>query len=157
MIDPFQLTREVIRPVLQSIGLWSENAERLVLGTACAESACGLWLVQLRDGPARGIFQMECATHDDLLINFLDFRPLLKEKIGYWTKRFEASELVGNLNYAAAMCRVQYLRAPEEIPDTLQGQAELYKLRYNTPLGASTPEKYIRAWQQFIGNQILGR
>ena len=53
MIDSVHLTKYVIRPVLKIWGLHSENAERLVLGTACQESHCGLWLKQLGDWARR--------------------------------------------------------------------------------------------------------
>lgn len=40
MIDPEQLLKFIIRPVLQALGLHTVVAERLVLGTACQESEC---------------------------------------------------------------------------------------------------------------------
>jgi hypothetical protein len=158
VIDPIHLTKYVIRPVLKDLGLYSVPAEQLVLGTACQESQCGRWLKQLGNGPALGIYQMEPATHDDIWDNFLEHRDKLVEKVkGFWinTSSDLADELVGNLYYATAMCRIHYLRVPEPIPDTLIGQAYYYKRYYNTPLGKATAEEYIAAWRRFIPSDLI--
>ena len=155
MIDPIQLLIHIIRPVLKHLELWSVGAERLVLGTACQESECGRWLVQI-NGPALGAWQMEPATHDDIVNNYLAFRPELKSRVGYWAAQgFTAPQLAWNLGYGEAMCRLRYRRIPRAIPDTLQGQAEYYKINYNTPLGAGTAQQYVSNWQRFVGNQKL--
>ena len=142
----------VIRPVLKDLRLWSLEAERLVLGTACAESDCGRWLRQKGGGPALGIFQMEPSTHDDLFVNFLDHRHHIRRQVWNWRVNVEADarELIWNIGYATAMCRVHYLRDPEPLPNTLVGQAEYYKRVYNTHLGAGSAEGYIKKWRQFI-------
>jgi len=155
MIDSIQLLKFVIRPVLQNIGLWSIEAEQLVLGTACKESECGRWLKQLNNGPALGIYQMEPATHDDLWKNFSWVRKneeKLFEFVGHGSRWPEAKDMVGNLDYATAMCRVHYLRMPEPIPVGLRKQAEYWKKFYNTPLGAGKVDEYIQSWERFVGN-----
>jgi hypothetical protein len=153
MIDPIHLTKYVIRPVLKDLGLYSENAEKLVLGTACVESDCGRWLKQLGDGPALGIYQMEPATHDDIWENYLDGNRKLssgaKFYIADYTPRL-ADEMISNLAYATAMCRVHYLRFADPIPDNLPGQAAYWKRYYNTPLGKGTVEDYITAWRRLV-------
>src|SRR5260221_162978 len=45
----------------------------LLLGTALQESGL-TYRVQLGGGPARGLFQMEPNTHDDIWDNFLKYR-----------------------------------------------------------------------------------
>jgi hypothetical protein len=96
---------------------------------------------------------MEPATHEDLWNNFLAHRQDLAKKVNrfrvQWGNGMGADEMAGNLYYATAMCRVHYFRRPEAIPDTLQGQAALWKLAYNTPLGAGTEAEYIANWHQF--------
>jgi len=153
MIEPIDLLTLVIRPVLMDLGLHTTKAELLILGTACAESDCGRYLKQRGDGPALGIFQMERATHDDLYENFLSFRPLLRDRAWQYVTdgRQNAEEMIGNLYYATAMCRIHYLRDPEPIPDTLPGQAAYWKRVYNTEAGKGTVEKYIAKWNQFLG------
>lgn len=157
MIDPIHLLNYVIRPTLKDIGLWSVEAELLVLGTACAESDCGRWLRQKGTGPALGIFQMEPATHNDICTNFLNYKPELAGRIckATRTQNFIAADLITNLAYAAAMCRVHYLRDKEPIPRTLPEQAEYYKRVYNTHLGAGTADGYIKKWRQFVPAGML--
>lgn len=157
MIDPKQLLERIIRPVLMDLGLWSADAERLVLGTACQESACGRYLVQLGSGPALGIFQMEPATHDDLWRNFLQFRPGIEERVQKLLigSHPAATQLIGNLYYATAMCRVHYLRDRDPIPDNLRGQAEYWKRVYNTRLGRGTVDEYLNNWQRYVPGGLI--
>jgi len=158
MIDPAQLLTAVIRPVLVNLELWSEKAERLILGTALQESECGRWILQLGGGPGLGIYQMETATHNDIWANYLAYQPTLVEKIvrhAAGVHGNSADELVGNLCYATAMCRVHYLRDPEPIPDYLVGQATYWKRVYNTKAGKGTVNQYMAAWSRYIPAGIL--
>jgi len=153
VIDPGQLLQHIIRPVLQSLNLYSIAAERLVLGTACQESECGRWVRQI-GGPALGIYQMEPATYDDLWTNFLAYQPTLGPKVKKYAAGLvlsNADELVGNLYLATAMCRVHYYRVKEPLPDDLPGQAAYWKQYYNTPSGAGTEAQYRSSWNRFVG------
>ena len=159
MLDPQMLTNNVIAPVLRRLQLYSPAAVELVLGTAMQESKLR-WLVQLGGGPGRGLWQMEPATHDDIWKNFLAYQKPLADRVtrykGVWSLSpqlgdpYDVDELVGNLFYACAMCRVHYYRQKEELPEAgnLSGQARYWKKYYNTPLGAGTPEEYIASWHQ---------
>jgi hypothetical protein len=148
VIDARQLLVLVIRPALQHIEFHSKAAEQLVLGTALVESE-GRYLQQLGGGPALGLWQMEPSTHEDIVDNYLAFRPELARKMDELrttaTITDGASELVGNLYYGAAMCRLQYRRAPGVLPyaGDVQRMAEYWKAYYNTVLGAGTIEKAI--------------
>jgi hypothetical protein len=139
------LREYVIRPALQYIELWSQAAENLVLGTALVESNAE-YLHQVK-GPALGLWQMEPATHDDIHENFLKYRATLRELIHELQTpspiTVGANELIGNLYYGAAMCRVQYWRSPMPLPNAkdAQGMAELWKAAYNTEHGKGTVEK----------------
>ncbi|MFO0997895.1 MAG: hypothetical protein U1F33_14540 [Alphaproteobacteria bacterium] len=146
MIDAKQLYAFVITPVLGQLGLNSLAARRLVLGTAMTESAL-IWLDQ-RDagapvlGPALGLWQMERLTHDDIWTNYLAYRKPLRAKVeGYvmpGVGRWE--QLVGNLLYGCAMCRVHYQRRLGAMPDPddLAALARAWKEHYNTVLGSGT-------------------
>ena len=159
MIDALHLLKEVIRPVLLDLRLGGPYAEALVLGTACVESHCGSWLVQLEDGPARGIYQMEPATHDDIWYNCLSGAPDLAKKVNRWRVQYGngmgADEMKFNLAYATAMCRIHYRRVAEALPDNLPAQAAYWKKYYNTPAGAGTVDKYMLAWRQFAPATLL--
>lgn len=146
-IDAKQLRQYVIRPACEGLDLYSLAAEELLLGTACQESQCGRYLHQLGKGPALGIFQMEPATHDDIWRNFLSGHDALESKVVY-TNGSRADEMVWNLRYAAAMCRIHYYRVKEPLPaaSDLRGQAEYWKKHYNTLGGAGTVAEYMRNW-----------
>lgn len=152
MINPGQLLRYVIRPTLKDLGLWSEPAERLILGTACQESECGRYLVQI-GGPALSIYQIEPTTHLDIHINFLAYRDDLHDKIAKYGNNPE--DMITNLAYATAICRVHYLRVPAPIPDTLAGQAQYWKSHYNSDKGAGTVYQYLNAWDRFVTPDVL--
>ena len=138
--------RELIRKVLQDCNLYSDDAVELLMLTAAVESKLGTYLTQIR-GPARGVFQMEPATEKDLWENYLKYKPHIVEDIEKY--RLEhPDEMRFNLAYAIIMARIHYLRAPEPIPKTLEGKAEMWKRRYNTYLGKGTVEKAIQAYKE---------
>ena len=161
MIDPIHLLTYVVRPVLQDLLLWSPEAERLVLGTACQESECGRYLVQLGNvkGGGLGIYQMEEKSYKDHWINYLQHKPVLAAKVCHWSVCVppevpDATEMIGNLNFATAMCRIHYLRVAEPIPNELTKQARYWKSAYNTKLGKGTPEQYISNWRRFVPGDL---
>ncbi len=147
-----QIKDLVIIPALEKIELYSPEAVILMLGTACVESQCGEYLQQVPSGPALGIFQIEMATYEDLIKNYLDFRPDLKARVmalyceGMSTKQ----NLTCNLLFQAAVCRLIYLRVSEKIPNDLVGMANYWKKYYNTSKGKGTPEKFIEAYERYI-------
>jgi len=150
MVDPKQFRFLVIRPALEEIGLWSQSAENLVIGTASQESGLR-YIHQLENGPAKGFFQMEPDTHDDIWRNWLEYREDIRISIldlSLLTNPNEIpdpDQMVHNLRYAAAMCRVHYRRKPGSLPaeDDVEGMAEYWKEHYNTHLGAGEPEEFV--------------
>lgn len=151
MIDVPQFILYVIRPALTHLNIGGRAAEELLLGTALQESRLQ-YLHQLGGGPARGVFQMEPATHKDLWENYLKFKPELAEKVNDLAL-FNApkiNQLDGNMYYAAAMTRVHYRRVKKPLPKAgdLKAQADYWKRYYNTYLGAGTVEEYIENYQE---------
>ena len=152
-MNPTQLTTLVIRPTLQGMGLHSLAAEQLIAGTIYQESR-GVYLAQLGCGIALGIIQMEPATYTDIWDNFLAYRRELSNKLIELASmeslddgmRPNVTQLVTNLAFAVAMCRVHYLRTPEKLPKAgdVAGMAKYWKQYYNTPLGAGTAEEFQR-------------
>lgn len=149
MLDIKQLHRFVVRPALAHIGLAGIDAERLVIGTALTES--GLVYLDQKGrggeqgwGPALGLWQMKQRTFDDHMRWAQARRPdiyaalddLACAGVGARFLRDGWRQLAGNLFFAAAMCRVHYFRAPERLPIDMDGMAAMWKLRYNSPLGA---------------------
>lgn len=125
------------------LGLYSDAAASLVLGTAMHESHL-IYLKQIGGGPALGLWQMEPTTHDDIWNNFLKFRT----DLGDLVKRIagdpkpSATLLIGNLWYACAMARLRYRRVPAALPDNApDALTAFWKVNYNTLLGAGTIEQ----------------
>lgn len=148
MIDPGQFTACVIRPGLESIGMYSPAGAQLLLGTACAESQLGSYLVQV-GGPALGVFQMEPATHDDIWRNYIRFRMDLQLQVRRLIPPLSSLApgqppstdlLVTDLRYAAAMARLVYRRSPLPLPPAgdWDGMAAMWKRDYNTTAGKGT-------------------
>jgi len=156
MINPKQLRLNVIRPTLEAIGLWSQSAENLLMGTAAQESHLGTYLVQMGNGPARGIFQMEPATLEDIYANYLAYRKDLQGKVDAFLSlaMTKSENLTCNLAYAAAMCRVHYLRKPGALPpaNDLAGMATYWKQHYNTVLGKGNETEFIENYNRYVGS-----
>lgn len=150
-LDAKQFRALIVRPALEAIGLWSQEAENLVCGTAAQESRLS-YVKQIGTGPALGLFQMEPATHDDIWNNYLRYnlgwvaavKRLAATDDGNPRGFPDASEMVWNLRYAAAMCRIHYRRQPGAIPFSLEGMAAYWKKYYNTVLGDGTPQQFIQ-------------
>jgi hypothetical protein len=146
-MDIRQFRDFVVRPSLRQINAWAPNAEQLVIATALAES--GLFFIQqIGRGPARGFFQMEPVTHDDIWERYLSRQPGLLNSLKALIMRDMDlhDQLRGNHFYAAAMCRIFYLRFKEPLPeeDDWQGMAAYWKKYYNTHLGAGTTEGFLK-------------
>ena len=155
-LDVRQLLERVVRPALTGLGpgMASEAAIRLVLGTGAVESGYRA-LAQYGGGPALGLWQMEAATHRDIWTNFLAHRPALRGRVlalAGTTTPPPADLLIYHLRYAAALCRVHYLRDPAPLPDphNLRALAETWKRHYNTRLGAGTIAQFEAAWFRLV-------
>ena len=124
----------------------TQQAVRLLFGTACVESDCGYYIKQINGG-ALGMFQMENATHDDIWQNHIRFSPpLLAWMMGeippnhigvkFWL-------LESNIRYAIMMARLHYYRVSEPIPKgatsskavAVESLAKYWKQHYNTHKG----------------------
>jgi len=165
-LDVRDVREYVVRPALQAIGLWSAEAEELVLATGAHESAGFRYLDQVdrslrKPGPAFGLFQMERATHDDHWDwlgreknEDLAARVAALAVDGLaWERRDEppdAAEMQWNLRYAAAMCRVHYRRKPGALPLTIEGMAAYWKKWYNTELGDGTEAEFLRDYRVHV-------
>lgn len=146
------LLTKVIEPVLCHLTSipFSPAASQLLLGTAIHESKVK-HRRQFGGGPARGLFQMEPATHDDIWDNYLKYRSKIGDQVKSLLTSATAdrhNELEFNDNYAAAMCRVHYRRAPGALPafDDIGAMAAYWKKHYNTVKGAGTVAKYTADW-----------
>lgn len=132
----FVIVRTLRRMAQRAPRVDSDVARALLLGTALAESGL-VYLRQVPNGPALGVYQMEPATHFDLFESWLNYRP---DWYGIVTQfsgpDLDAFELVGNLPYATACARAHYWRVAEPLPKLeAAGLAAYHKRHFNTAAG----------------------
>lgn len=144
--------RELVENALKGIQCYSPEATELILGTAAQESAFGKYRRQLGGGPARGIFQMEPRTHNDIVNNFLRYHNDLAVRVLKYCNlpKFDAYLLEFNDDYACCFARLQYWRYPDRIGQRLNDWARLWKLRYNTPFGAGTEDEFVHNYNKYV-------
>ena len=130
------------------------NIARLVMETIATESHRGKHVSQMR-GPAKGIVQMEPATHDDLVSwlehNHVDVWQNLM--LFYEKKQTHRWNTENNVPYNIALCLCQYWRkAGSLLPDITQDasmRAVTYKIFYGSVMNACTISKYLREAETF--------
>lgn len=154
-----QLRDYVITPTLSEIRLWSPSAEQLLLATAAHESHCGEYLKQI-GGRAVGIFQCEPATHRDIFENYLFKRQdlyqrvmgLLPDFLTNPTGYVDDINLIGNLFYATAICRIHYLRVPEPMPrlNDMDAMADYWGRHYQTDNNAEKKQQFREDWAKYV-------
>ncbi|MEX1368658.1 MAG: hypothetical protein AB1Z98_36355 [Nannocystaceae bacterium] len=158
---PQEYLTQIIEPVLCHIEAFSQGAAQLLLGTALHEGGGLRYRRQIGGGPGRSFFQIEVATHDDIWDNYLVYNASLAARVESLIPAGanKLNELENNDNYAAAMCRVHYLRQPGALPafNDLEGQARYWKQYYNTPLGAGTTTKYLDDWNTYVTTDLSFR
>jgi hypothetical protein len=153
MIDPAFARMQYVIPTLNKIGLYSLDAEKLLMGTAAVESNFKNF-IQFGGGPARGMFQMEPATFNDLIRRVLGLQKREKLRTAVYSLANDETptfvELTQNHTLAAAMARVKYFSIPAGIPSDLNAQADYWWTYYNgrSPHGLK-PEDYLARWNEY--------
>lgn len=147
-LNKSQFIKYVIDPTLKKLGLHSTAASNLLVMIAAHESMKGHYIVQTT-GQAKGLFQMEDATHDYLISWLKKNKPDLYVKVAaLGDNEPSAMKMVTDLDYATAMARVFFLRFPEALPpgNDVDALAAYAKKRWNTNLGKATPADYKSAY-----------
>ena len=147
-MNPKHLSAFIIIPILKYLGLYSKEAARLILFTSAQETLCGRYLRQVglkNYGPARGIYQCEPATFNDVLSHLKNNK---REQLINTLKISALTDLTNltiNIPYATAICRIHYTRIPERLPayDNIDDMWLYYKTHYNTYLGKATERGFI--------------
>lgn len=155
-IECAQLCKHIIKPTLEALDPmipYSRAAENLLLGTAAQESHMGRYLKQIR-GPARGIYQMEPGTYDDIWRSYLIYHPEMEKVIeSLILQNFtDSGQLAGNLYLATAMARIHYFRVSAPLPkvNDLKGQANYWKFYYNTHRGRGTTREFMENYRRYV-------
>lgn len=152
-----QFRARVIKPTLGFLGAPydSDAACNLLLGTAAQETQL-LYFAQYPSGPALGPYEIEPATHDDLVD-----RDLMKpEHAALRVKVFQLAaaypdrrlQLATNAAYATAIARVRYVMAPDPLPDAddIDGLGKYY-VRFFNAGGKATVAEFVSNYRRFIG------
>ena len=153
MIDVNHFRLHVVRATLIYMRMWSASAENLLLGTAIQESGLR-YLRQHGDGPARGLYQIEPATHDDIADRYLakhrDIRKRLNTLLAPIPSRID--QLATNLAYATAIARLRYWMDPALLPepDDIDGLAAYWKRVYNTPRGGGRASEFTANYRRYV-------
>lgn len=152
-LNPLHVRDYIVRPTLTLLALPSSSvAERLILGTAAQESRFR-HLHQLGTGPALGLWQMEPATFNDLWNRFVIQHPMGREVQAFTVPHTPPlDQLVWNLRFACAMCRVHYFMRPFTMPTSTSPEtlARVWKEHYNTRLGAGKPEEFVKNYKELV-------
>lgn len=154
---PPSTLRKMIHDTLNPLGLWSLDAEELLMATCAQESLLGTYRTQIH-GPARGIFQMEAGDFDDIWENYLKYKTSLAAQITHLNndKIGNVNDLINNDSYAIAMTRVHYMRAPKSLPSAsdLNGLWMYYKVNYNSVNGAAKMGDFYSNYHRFVTDGV---
>ena len=160
MIKPTELRDHVIRPTLDRMayyytGINSPAAVNLLIGTAVHESTIDKYTyLHQRGGPAMGIYQIERATEQSVYIDHLRFAGPERSEAVQNLATHRANNVVGgsaldlcaNLIYQTAIARLIYWYREftwSRDPTGVEALGILWKLVYNTHLGAGTVEQFV--------------
>ncbi len=142
--------KEITEHALYKIDGYSDDALALVVRTGMAESGYRA-LKGYGDGnPAIGFWQIEPATLDDMIDNYIKYRSKYKIELIDLGMKFDNSKIISvmsNMAIQAALCRLHYRRDKDPIPSwtDLEAQGAYWKRIYNTPLGRGTVEHFVEA------------
>lgn len=153
-MNALQLKELIIEPVLKSLQLYSNSAVNLLLGTAAVESNLGEYLEQISIGIAKGIYQIEMETHNNIVNYIIKTYPhlygiLSNFKISSMTNE---ENLIGNLYYATAIARLIYFSIKRKLPphNDIEGLAKYWKKYYNTEKGKGTVQDFIDKYTKLV-------
>jgi hypothetical protein len=131
--------------------LASESAQAILLGIACVESNL-LYTRQMKDGPARSLFQCEPFTARDVIkrrIRTMEaaIAPFIPPDVPVDDWRF-VDALQHSQPLGCCVARLKLMDDPRALPSwhEVEAQAAVWKRVYNTELGAGRPDQYVSAF-----------
>ncbi len=155
----------VVRPTLDYMAAWNDRfrsaaAEELLVATAAHESGGFRHDRQLGGGPARGFFQIEPATFDDVVERYVaEIRPEWRDLIGGLVLPLASptDQLVWNQALGCAVARLRYYMAPAPLPSAgdRAGLAAYWKRHYNTAAGAGDEDGFLASLARYVDGRPL--
>lgn len=147
------IKRTIIVPALSMMPSYMSTASSIVglAGVGGVESNY-VTRYQFGNGPARGFWQMEKFTHDDIWATFMPYNPDIAQSVKNILNGIQPSSDLLPISdiYACMMARIKIYRAPPPLPaagDEI-GWASYWKTYYNTAGGAGTIDHAIPFFKQ---------
>jgi hypothetical protein len=140
--------KKIIAWTLEFMEMDSPEAREMIYRTGMAETGFRA-IEQYGNGPAVGFFQVEPATINDTIENYVSYRPAIKSKL--WELGFDEKDskirVMSSIALQVAFCRLKYRRDKHALPKCgdLEGQAEYWKRVYNSYKGKGTVKHFIEA------------
>jgi hypothetical protein len=148
--------RDLVVRVTTAQELCSEVSTNLILGTCAKESAFGIYLKQMGEGPALGIFQIEPKTEQDIWNNYLFYGRANKRKAIYQISGVRSynnnGALEWNIAYGICMCRLHYRRIAEPFPalDDIEALGWYWDTHYNRNPLKGTVAQFVKAYEKYV-------
>lgn len=139
----------IVKPTLAGLGLGGDIPERFVTCIGQYESGYDNLRQVLNSGnygAGWGWWQCEKQTFDDDIKFLENDRPDLILKllsVCQLQSLPDITAVIWNLRFAAAMCRIHFLRFKESIPGDLEGMGQYYKKYYNGD-GKGSVEAFVK-------------
>ena len=142
--------KEIAEHALYRLDSYSDDALALVVRTGMAESGYRALKGYGEGNPAIGFWQVEPATLNDMVTNYIKYRPHYEKNLISLGMNFNNDmiiSVISNMAVQAGLCRLHYRRDKDPIPswDDLEAQAKYWKRVYNTVEGRGTVEHFIKA------------
>lgn len=157
----FSQFTDLVKRVITAQDLYHDTALNLLLGTAAQESAFGTYLVQIGEGPALGVFQMEPTTEVDIWNNYLFYGRSKKRKDIYRISGVRSANNNGamewNIAYGICMCRLHYRRIAEPFPaaDDVEALGWYWDTHYNRNPLKGTVAQFVEAYERYCLSRFL--
>ncbi len=154
-ICPQELQHYVIRPTLEYLGEYSQNAETLLIATAAIESELGFHIKRNRT-TGLGVFKITPRIHRQIWDKYLACHPDLASSVRGLASQQEFlirphMELTTNLRYATAIAWMIYRRTASPLPDAadIQAIAKYWRQHFHSRPQASI-QAFVEHYERLI-------
>ena len=142
--------KEIVEYALYKVDSYSDDALAMVVRTGMAESGYRALKGYGEGNPAIGFWQVEPATMNDMIINYIHYRSHYKKNLISLGMNFEKDTIMSvmsNMAVQAALCRLHYRRDSKPIPSwsNMEAQGKYWKRVYNTFKGRGTIKHFMKA------------
>ncbi|WP_372749247.1 hypothetical protein [Litorivivens sp.] len=152
MMNVSELREQIIGPTLKYLGIHSNVAEELLLGTAALESQLN---PLHKDADGVGIYRITPKQHRQIWDDYLAFKPDLASRVRGLASQHRFlqdpdTELSWNLSYATAIAWLIYQREEIVLPTPAEADqlGALWRKCFGHRTNARKSEKHFNGWLQ---------